>query len=248
MLAAKKNKNVVAFIKSPIIHLQAKDWRKSVNSNESVKSINMPPMKWANEPYRGRLRAEQMDVEFIRFADEETGGAVTAYVPEGDFAAVTMTVISDLVESPFTGLSTFGIDQAKHFIKGEGITERDVWHFVTREHCQVLRAGLTVHCSVFSSMPHRFEMSPVKGFEEVFHFLIPPADDEGGDKGILEGCGLWPDGRPVDALWPVFHRCFAQVPMGWHRVVMLPSAEGGLPRLGYIWCYLALEGRGWEKD
>jgi hypothetical protein len=145
---------------------------------------------------------------------------------------------------PGTGITFNGIPalDGQHFIKGEGITERDVWHVITREHCTALRAGLTTHRHVFSSLPHEFELSPVEGFEEVFLFILP----EGG-KAVLEGDGLWPDGSPVNTVWLVHDRQLCQVPMGRHVVTALPRNDGMIPRVSYVWVYICdrLE---WEKD
>lgn len=186
---------------------------------------------WANAPQLGRLGVEKMG-DKVRFIDRTTGEFVT--VNTCDSMMLTMMAVND----------NHGIEckDAKHFTKGEGIAKRDVYHFVNRNHATALRAGLTVHHSAFSSTPHRFERSPEPGFEEAFYFLLP-----NGGKGILEGEGLWPDGSGVNAAWPVAHRQLASVPMGWHRVIALPDADGVPPRLGYIWAYLALKPE-WEKD
>jgi len=130
---------------------------------------------------------------------------------------------------------------ATHKVIGSGIAQRDVYHFITKEHCTHLRAGLTVHRSLASSTPHTFELAPEPGFEELFWFRI--AD---GDKAIIEGEGLWPDGSPVDAAWPVRDGDVVQVPMGSHRVMALPDVDGKFPQVAYVWCYLCTEER-WEK-
>jgi len=141
----------------------------------------------------------------------------------------------------------YGVDKclhlkdAKHKVIGSGIAQRDVYHFTTKDHCKHLRAGLTVHRSIASSTPHTFELSPEPGFEELFWFKI---SDNG--KAVIEGEGLWPDGSPVDAAWPVRDGDIVQVPMGSHRVVALPDVDGNFPQVSYIWCYLATHER-WEK-
>ncbi len=139
------------------------------------------------------------------------------------------------------GMDWLDLKDAKHKVIGSGIAQRDVYHFITDEHCTYLRAGLTVHRSIASSTPHTFELEPEPGFEELFWFKISD-----GGKAIIEGEGLWPDGTPVDAAWPVRDGDIVQVPMGSHRVVALPDVDGNFPRVSYVWCYLAKEAR-WEK-
>ena len=190
-------------------------------------------MNWVNEPYRhGRLFVQQSGFDTVRFTDIKENEHVDVSLSDRP-TEIMMTI----------GSLAFCTGDAKHFVKGAGITERDVWHFVTREHATALRAGLTVHRSAFSSTPHDFELTPDFGFEEAFVFMMP--DDA---KGLLEGEGVWPEGDAVSAAWPVVNRSMAQVPMGWHRVTALPGLDGVVPWLAYAWCYLALPGRGWEKD
>jgi len=196
----------------------------------------MTNWRWVNAPHPGRLLVQETGECLVRFTDTGTGESVTVFAPD-EFTDVAMTVSAG---GKTAGIS---IDDARHFLKGSHIAARNVWHYVTRDHATALRAGLTVHRSAFSSTPHEFELDTEPGFEEVFYFLLPD-----GGKAILEGQGLWPDGGDVDAAWPVRHRQLAQVPMGWHRVTALPrDADGNVPQVGYVWCYLCTSGR-WEKD
>jgi 5-deoxy-D-glucuronate isomerase len=185
-------------------------------------------MNWVNEQYNGRLGVQESGEHLITFTDYETDEQIVVYAPDDPYG-VTMTVNGQIIS----------LFQSYQFIKGAGIAQRCVYHYVNREHCMALRAGLTVHDAAFSSTPHEFELNPEPGFEECFYFLTT-------GKGLLEGEGVWPDGAPVDAAWPIRDRCVAQVPMGWHRVVALPLEDGIAPSLFYIWCYLCLHER-WEK-
>jgi len=146
------------------------------------------------------------------------------------------------IEFFYNTSESLDMGNAQRKLIGSGIAQRDVYHFITAEHCKHLRAGLTIHRSLASSTPHTFELEPEPGFEELFWFRI--AD---GGKALIEGYGLWPDGSPVDAAWPVRDGDVVQVPMGSHRVVALPDVDGNFPRVAYVWCYLAKDGRGWEK-
>lgn len=184
---------------------------------------------WANEPYNGHLRASLLTPQMIEFQDLTKIESVKVYVPD-DLNRVEMTCNGHAIN----------VDMAQHFVKGERIAERDVYHFINRNHADRLRAGLTIHRSAFSSTPHEFETKPEAGFEEIFYFLT-------SGKGVLEGDGLWPDGKRVDAAWPFVNRQFAQVPMGWHRVTGLPDYDGVPPRVAYIWAYLCTK-KEWEKD
>jgi hypothetical protein len=179
---------------------------------------------WANEPRPGRLRASWHDDKLF-FEDIEAKEQVVVGL---DFPGLT-----------FNGILAL---DGQHFVKGEGITARDVWHVITREHCTALRAGVTTHRHVFSSLPHEFEKHPVEGFEEVFLFLLP-----NGGKAVLEGDGLWPDGSPVNAVWLVHDKQLAQVPMGRHVVTALPRNDGIIPRVSYVWAYIC-DRPEWEKD
>ena len=194
-------------------------------------------MNWVNEPYRhGRLFVQQSGFDTVRFTDIKENERIDMSLSDRPTEVMMRVVRAERGDgrTVFTG-------DAKHFVKGAGITERDVWHFVTREHATALRAGLTVHRSAFSSTPHDFELTPDFGFEEAFVFMMP--DDA---KGLLEGEGVWPEGDAVSAAWPVVNRSMAQVPMGWHRVTALPGLDGVVPPLAYVWVYLALHER-WEK-
>jgi hypothetical protein len=127
------------------------------------------------------------------------------------------------------------------FIKGSGLCEREVIHYTNRRNAKRLRVGVTLHRSVFSSLPHAFEKSPVPGFEEAFMMLLP----EGG-KALVEGEGLL-GFDTVDTAWPMRNADMLAVPMGWHRVTALPNEDGSIPSLAYIWAYIARD-PGWEKD
>ena len=199
---------------------------------------------WANTPRPGRLRVELESSTTLRFIDIEAHQSVTVFAPL-DSLNVLMTVNTNTKEAfPRVGnvRPTISREKAKYFLKGEGIAKRDVYHYVTRKEARVLRAGLTIHHSAFSSTPHPFETEPVEGFEEAFWFLLP-----NGGKGILECEGLWPNGDPVDSAVPVRDRQIAQVPMGWHRVTALADYDGVPPKLAYCWAYLCLS-PAWEKN
>ena len=195
--------------------------------------------RWINEP-----NFKDLDVDL---AIDEPGNDLILFTDKANDETVVVRLGDDFQSTNIMAWGTNGVCavlfyQSKHFVKGEGIAERDVYHFITREHCKWLRVGLTIHRSAFSSTPHAFELSPEVGFEEAFFFLLPD-----GGKALLEGQGAWTDGTEVDAAWSVQHRQFAQVPMGWHRVVGLPLEDGVPPRLAYIWGYLARKDS-WEKS
>jgi 5-deoxy-D-glucuronate isomerase len=201
-------------------------------------------MRWVNDRYYGSLIVQTPSLGTVQFTDLDERESVLVHVP-GLFA-VTMTVMAGDTRPTQAQLKPEKLEpirqeDAAHYVRGEGIAMRDVYHYVTREHCKRLRAGLTVHLSAFSSTPHEFELSPEPGFEEVFYFLV-----SGGGKALLEGEGLWPDGREVDDAWPVRDRSLAQVPMGLHRVVAMVGADGPVPLVGYVWCYLCKKPE-WEK-
>ena len=195
--------------------------------------------KWANSQQPRRLVIQEQGEHAIKFIDTEADEAVLVHAP--DSLNVSMTILKEHAARPVPErVETITRDQSHHFVKGTGLTTRDVWHFVTRHDCAVLRVGLTIHRRIFSSTPHEFEMSSEPGFEEVFYFLLP-----NGGKAVLEGEGMWPNGDPVDAAWPVRHRQLAQVPIGWHRVVAMAD-EDSCPRVAYVWAYLAIHPE-WEK-
>ena len=193
---------------------------------------------WANHPRPGRLAVSQDDETILRFTDTETRETLVVNlgeVPQG----LTVDVYQGDSNKSWKPLAV-GLDyKFNHRRRGYGITSRDVWQIVTKDHCQALRLGLTTHISYFSSTPHTFELVPEPGFEEVFYFMT-----EG--KLLLEGAGLWSSGEPVDDAWPVIGGQFAQIPMGHHRVVALPDARGLAPAVSYIWCYLCTK-EAWEK-
>ena len=122
--------------------------------------------------------------------------------------------------------------------RGEGLTERAVLHYATKDDCKRLRVGITIHRSAFSSLPHDFEKAPVEGFEEAFYVITP-------GKGLLEAEGML--GREsVDLAYPIRGGDLVAVPMGWHRVVALPNEDNNLPKFAYVWGYLA-KYPSWEK-
>lgn len=187
-------------------------------------------MNWINKQFQGDLLTVAPAPSVICFIDAGTDEDVMIFLANNPMD-VTMSMDGEVISCP----------DATHYVRGSGIAMRDVWHFITRKHCKHLRAGLTVHRSAFSSTPHDFELTPERDFEEVFCFLI-----SGDGKALLEGDGMWPDGQRVDAAWPARNGDFAQVPMGRHRVTALADAEGGVPLVGYVWCYLCLKDE-WEK-
>ena len=193
----------------------------------------MSKTNWANVPHLDRLHVECQANDII-FRDSATGEAV--------FIREARRVLEGRSVSVSSG-EVIARRDAQHFVRGEGLTERDVWHYVTSRHCSVLRAGLTVHRSAFSSTPHPFELRPRPGFEEVFYFCVNPPSG----KVLLEGQGMWADGERIDTAWPVRDDQFACIPMGHHRVVALPMDDGSIPQVLYWWCYLCLRPE-WEKD
>lgn len=206
-------------------------------------------MKWINTPWLlGELLVQDYGEHVLQFTDTEANEIIRVFVPGGlagvtNLKSVTMTVLDEAGQQPEPSCGITN-DVAQHFVKGTGVAERDVWHYVSSKHCKRLRAGLTIHKSMASSTPHPFERTPEPGFEEVFFFILQlPANG----KAILEGEGMGPNGQRIDDAWPVRDRTLAQVPMGWHRVVALPEEDGTFPMIAYVWCYLCKEER-WEKD
>jgi hypothetical protein len=122
--------------------------------------------------------------------------------------------------------------------RGSGLTERRVIHYTNRSTHRRLRVGLTIHQSVFSSLPHPFEKDPVPGFEEAFYMV--------GGKTLVEMQGLMGTDY-VDTAVACRGGDLVAVPMGWHRVVALPDDDGNPTPLAYIWAYLAKRTE-WEKD
>lgn len=200
---------------------------------------------WANERlFKGDLLVRQSSEHLIQFKDAAEKESIEVAMPD-NLNLVTMTVLESCLawqEPRLFAPTPITIDDAKAFTVGNGLSERDVWHFVTKAHCKRLRAGLTIHRSVFSSTPHPFELEPEEGFEEVFCFLLP-----NGGKALLEGEGVLTDGAPIDAAWPVRDRTLAQVPMGYHRVVAMADADGEFPTVAYVWAYLC-KFEHWEKS
>lgn len=189
-------------------------------------------MNWINERYTdGRLVVQYAGIDTVNFIDAETSESVTVMLADSFLD----------VQFGCNG-RTFTLNDGQCYVKGKGIAQRDVWHIITRDLSTALRVGLTRHRSAFSSTPHPFELNSEPGFEEVFLLRLP-----NGGKGLLEGAGYLPDGKPIDKAWPIRDMDAAQVPMGWHRVVALPDADGRTPELWYIWCYLCLRPE-WEKD
>ena len=189
---------------------------------------------WANEKRLARLEVEVFE-NIIAFIDVVTGNTVQVEQRHDDpFPHRVLVDGREINLAPY--VATKGQQE-------EGVTTRIVCQYVTAAHCNALRVGLTVHRSWFSSTPHAFELSPEPGFEEVFYFRSPVP----GAKALLEGEGLWRDGTPVNAAWPVRDGQFATVPMGTHRVCVLPVEDEKRPEWWYWWCYLAKFPR-WEKD
>lgn len=131
--------------------------------------------------------------------------------------------------------------KAHHIVVGEKNWTRDVYHYLkpNPDPRLQLRLGLTVHRGqgTWSSLPHDFENRLEKGFEEAFFYMIVG----GPRKAIQVGRGCWPDGKKVDAVWPVEDRTFSAVPMGYHPVSAEPGAN-----VRYVWAYLAKK-KSWEK-
>lgn len=194
--------------------------------------------RWANEPRPDRLLVAEQLPGAMRFWDRETWEWVEVSIKQ-DVKETIFRVGQGQVEKPAKHL--LPLWEARKVTVGEGEALRQVFHVVTREHATALRVGLTVHSGAFSSTPHSFELHPERGFEEVFWFHIP-----GFGKALVEGDGLWPNGEPVDAAWPVEHGQLLQVPMGTHRVAGLPDDDWETPYIVYVWGYLALHDR-WEK-
>ena len=194
-----------------------------------------------------------LDSNKLIFTDSANGDKLTVIVPSYDAYAMKGTYRPiRLAEAKYAVLESalFTINGQQlfvphtygdgYYVRGAGVTQREVWHYVTREHCQRLRAGLTIHRSVVSSTPHTFERQPEQGFEEYFYFLTDGA-------GILERHGVWTNGDHVSDGFRFDGPTLAQVPMGYHRVVAMPDNGGNIPFMAYIWCYLCKKPE-WEKD
>ena len=130
---------------------------------------------------------------------------------------------------------------AKNIVVGAGNLRREVSHFLLpnpKKHLQI-RLGLTMHggLGTWSSLPHPFELKPDLGFEELFFYLT----EGGSGRAIQVGSGVWHDGAPVDACWPIIDRTFGVIPMGYHPVVAEPEVQ-----VRYIWAYLVKKPE-WEK-
>ena len=196
--------------------------------------------RWANEPRPDRLLVEEKAEGVMRWWDRVLWEYVEVDIGIGaESLATTFKVGQGQVTKPPNYELT--IAGTRKVTVGAGTAKRDVYHVVDRWHCQRLRVGLTIQKEAFSSTPHTFELEPERGFEEVFWFQFP-----GGGKALVEGQGLWPNGEPVDAAWPVRDGQLLQVPMGAHRVAGLPDQLLRVPFIAYVWGYLALHDR-WEK-
>ena len=195
---------------------------------------------WANHPRPGRLVVAQEDDKTLRFTDAEMRETLIVHLGEVP-QDLTVDIYKSEVGEPARLVRSLSCDPMQRYRRGNGVSLRDVWHIVKKSHCSGLRLGLTVHASFFSSTPHTFELAPERGFEEVFYFMI---DDNA--KVLLEGAGLWADGEPVDDAWPVVGGQFAQIPMGYHRVAVLPGFSAQAPRVSYVWCYICTKEE-WEK-
>ena len=134
-----------------------------------------------------------------------------------------------------------------HIVVGEGNAQRDVFHYLKPGGpAPTLRLGITKHrgYGTWSSLPHPFELSPEKGFEEVFFYILGASPDI--IRGIPErafqvGRGVWFDGSAVDGVWPVADHSWCTIPMGYHPVVGEPGVN-----VSYVWAYLAKK-KAWEK-
>ena len=138
------------------------------------------------------------------------------------------------------GKSILTKDMRHHIIVGDGVTKRDVYHYLLPNGpAPTLRIGITKHCDfgTWSSLPHDFELHLEPGFEEIFFYIL----EGGSQRAIQIGRGMWCDGEKVDAVWPVCDRTFSTIPMGYHAVVGEPGV-----RAGYIWAYVAKK-KEWEK-
>ena len=131
------------------------------------------------------------------------------------------------------------VRKPRHIVVGKGLCRRDVYHYATKANATWLRAGVTVHRSAFSSLPHDFELTPENGFEEFFLFNTTGS-------ALVERRGRSPLVAQVDDVVPVINWNAVQIPMGWHRVVALPDRDGNLADVTYVWAYLAKKPH-WEK-
>lgn len=120
--------------------------------------------------------------------------------------------------------------------------KRGVYHFLVPnkdEPGRILRAGLTVHRSTgtWSSLPHKFELTPEPGFEEVFFYLLRPSTG----RAIQIKRGMTYEGHGLDLVVPARDRTFSEIPMGHHMLVGEPDTH-----VSYLWAYLAKKPE-WEK-
>lgn len=135
------------------------------------------------------------------------------------------------------GKETTKLDKPYKLSKGLGNTDRNVYHYLKPNGpSPELRLGITHHTAKgnWSSTPHPFELNPVKGFEEVFFYLID-------GRAIQIGRGLWQDNKKADEIWKAKDHTWATVPMGYHPIVGEPDST-----VSYVWCYICKK-KGWEK-
>lgn len=125
-------------------------------------------------------------------------------------------------------------------VRGEGNTARTVKHYLKPTGpSPFIRLGYTEHhmAGGWSSTPHTFELSPERGFEECFFYIL-----KGGSKrGIQVGKGIDVWGNNIDAVWPIKSHSFSTIPMGYHPVVGEPDVI-----VSYVWVYVAKFPE-WEK-
>lgn len=184
---------------------------------------------WNNEPRFNELKMSgEGDILVYKAGTEKA----SVYIVDNDIEKIVCTY--DGKEQVITK------KQRRYISVGEGSVRRDVFHYVVpKGPLPSLRVGITRHVatSTWSSLPHAFELHAEPGFEEVFFYLL-----EGGpQRAIQVGRGVWFDNSPVDEVWPVKHRSWSTIPMGYHPVVGEPGVI-----VSYIWAYIAKKAE-WEK-
>lgn len=186
----------------------------------------MSESKWINKGGFYALRVSTLGHR-VTFEDLVEDDIVQVYIDEA-YPLLSRFESNDEVLAPCFDVT-----------RGHGLTERRVVHYTDRSTHRRLRVGVTVHQSVFSSLPHPFEKDPVPGFEEAFIIITP-------GKGLVEMEGIM-GAIPIDEAVPVRGGDLVAVPMGWHRVVALPNADGEPWPMAYVWAFLSKRPE-WEKD
>lgn len=198
----------------------------------------MTKKKTARYPFKTRIPLPNLHAEgagnklAFRTKSEE------AIVYLSSDSKIAKVVHRDLINGTQTVIPA---KKAHHIVVGKKNWMRDVYHYLKPNpsaHLQ-LRLGVTVHRGegTWSSLPHDFENSPERGFEEAFFYMIV-----GGPRRAFQvGRGLWSNGAKVDSAWAVEDRTFSAVPMGYHPVAAEPGCN-----VRYVWAYLAKKKR-WEK-